>query len=207
MSNLDKPQPVHASCTDEPSPWVARWSHLAAQGATVLDVACGGGRHLQWFAQRGHAVTGVDRDTRAALARVPSAELITADIESGPWPFTTNEATSATVRQFGVVVVTNYLWRPLMQRILDSVAPGGVLIYETFASGNETVGRPGRPDFLLQSGELLRACADFHTVAYENGTLQAPDRFVQRIAAVRKAEVNGVGQPPPRYPLSLKSKL
>jgi hypothetical protein len=76
-----------------------------------------------------------------------------------------------------------------MPRILDSVAPGGVLIYETFASGNETVGRPSRPDFLLQSGELLRVCADLEVVAYENGTLTAPARFVQRIAAVRKAGV------------------
>ena len=207
MSNPDKPLAAHASYPDAPSPWVVRWSHLAAPGATVLDVACGGGRHLQWFAQRGHAVTGVDRDTLAAKARVPHAELLTADIEAGPWPLATQEADGLGIRQFGLVVVTNYLWRPLMPRILGSVAPGGVLIYETFASGNETVGRPSRPDFLLQPGELLRACADFHIVAYENGTLPSPDRFVQRIAAVRKADVNGDEHPALGYPLSLKSAL
>lgn len=208
MSNPDNTKPTaHASYPDAASPWVVRWAHLAEPNATLLDVACGGGRHLEWFAQRGHAVTGVDRDTAAALARVPTAELITADIESGPWPLASDGVNTAAARQFGLVVVTNYLWRPLMSRILDSVAPGGVLLYETFASGNETVGRPSRPDFLLQSGELLRACADFHIVAYENGTLPNPPRFVQRIAAVRKAEVNAGNAPPPGYPLSLKSAL
>lgn len=207
MSNPVKPHSAHASYPDAPSPWVVRWSDLVAPGATVLDVACGGGRHLEWFAQRGHSVTGVDRDTAAARPRVPAAELITADIEAGPWPLTPAGATMAIARQFGVVVVTNYLWRPLMPRILDSVAPGGVLIYETFASGNETVGRPSRPDFLLQPGELLRACADFHIVAYENGTLNAPERFVQRIVAVRKAWVNAGENPVLAYPLSLKSGL
>jgi SAM-dependent methyltransferase len=179
---------------------VVRWSHLAAPGASVLDVACGGGRHLAWFAQRGHPVTGVDRDTAAARARLPGAELITADIEAGPWPLALAEGAPA-ARQFGLVVVTNYLWRPLWPQILDSVAPGGVLIYETFAAGNETVGRPSRPDFLLQSGELLRVCADWQVVAYENGTLAAPARFVQRIAAARKADVQAFDAPNPSYPL------
>ncbi len=205
MSNPDKPLAAHTSYPDAPSPWVTRWSHVVAPGATVLDVACGGGRHLQWFAQRGHAVTGVDRDTAAARARVPDAALVTADIEAGPWPLTQEQAEGGGLREFGLVVVTNYLWRPILSHILGSIAPGGVLIYETFASGNETVGRPSRPDFLLQPGELLRECADFHIVGYENGVLHAPERFVQRIVAVRKAQANP-GEPPPLgYPLSLKS--
>ena len=193
---------AHANYPDAPSPWVVRWSHLAAPGASVLDIACGGGRHLAWFAQRGHPVTGVDRDTAAARARLPDAELITADIEAGPWPLALALAEdSAAARQFGLVVVTNYLWRALWPQILGSVAPGGVLIYETFAVGNETVGRPSRPDFLLQSGELLRVCADLDVVAYENGTLTAPARFVQRIAAVRKASARALDAPNPGYPL------
>jgi len=205
MSSPVEPHAVHAAYPDTPSPWVVRWSHLAAPAATVLDVACGGGRHLEWFTQRGHAVTGVDRDTAAARTRVPHAELITADIEAGPWPLVTGDTDAQSLRNFGLVVVTNYLWRPIMPYILRGVAPGGVLIYETFASGNETVGRPSRPDFLLQPGELLRACTDFHIVAYENGMLDTPDRFVQRIAAVRKAEVNAMDNSIPIYPLSLKS--
>ena len=155
-----------------------------APGAPVLDVACGGGRHLHWFAERGHPVTGVDIDTTAAAAQVPQARLVTADIENGPWPLTD---ASGQAEVFGVVVVTNYLWRPLLPTLLDSLAPGGVLLYETFAQGNETVGRPARPDFLLRTGELLQVCAGLQVVAYENGYLDNPARFVQRIAAVREA--------------------
>ena len=103
-------------------------------------------------------------------------------------------------RTFGGVVVTNYLWRPLLSTIIQSVEPGGVLLYETFAIGNETVGRPARPEFLLQPGELLTACATLQVVAYENGFLDTPARFVQRIAAVRMPEQ---AAPPARHPLHL----
>lgn len=152
-------------------------------GATVLDVACGGGRHLRWFAERGHPVTGVDVDTTAASAQVPTARLLTADIENGPWPLSD---VSGRPEQFAAIVVTNYLWRPLLPTLVASLAPGGVLLYETFAQGNETVGRPARADFLLRPGELLQVCAGLKVVAYENGYLDNPARFVQRIAAVRE---------------------
>ncbi len=164
--------------TEAPSPWVQRWSHLVPAGSPVLDVACGAGRHLRWFAGRGHPVTGVDRSPEALAAVQGVGESVLADIESGPWPFEG--------RQFGGVVVTNYLWRALMPAIVGSVAPGGVLLYETFAAGNETVGKPSRPDFLLQPGELLRACAGLRVVGYEDGFLDHPARYVQRIAAVRE---------------------
>ncbi len=163
---------------EAPSEWVRRWSHLVPAGRPVLDVACGAGRHMRWFAQRGHPVTGVDRDPAAIAAVSGLGEAIEADIENGPWPFEG--------RAFGTVVVTNYLWRPLMPRIALAVEPGGVLIYETFAAGNETVGKPSRPDFLLQPGELLQACAGLRVVAYEDGFLEDPQRFVQRIVAIRE---------------------
>jgi len=163
----------------EPSPWIVRWSHLVRPGGNVLDVACGGGRHMRWFAQRGHAVTGVDISGEAIASVTPLGRALCADIEGGPWPFAGE--------QFDAVVVTNYLWRPRLPDIVAAVAPGGVLLYETFAAGNETVGKPSRPDFLLQPGELLAACAGLQVVAYENGFLDAPARFVQRIAAVRPA--------------------
>lgn len=164
---------------ESPSPWVARWSRLLPAGGRVLDVACGSGRHMRWLRDRGHPVTGVDRSPEAIAAVAPLGEAVLADIENGPWPFAG--------RQFEGVVVTNYLWRPLLAQIVRSVAPGGVLIYETFAAGNETVGKPSRPDFLLQPGELLQACSGLRIVAYEDGFLEAPPRFVQRIAAVRRA--------------------
>ena len=163
--------------TEEVSAWVRRWSHLLPAGGSVLDVACGHGRHMRWFAARGHPVTGVDRSAEAITSVASLGETVVADIENGPWPFPG--------RTFDGVVVTNYLWRPLLAIIVESVAPGGALIYETFAVGNETVGKPSRPDFLLQPGELLRACQDLRVVAYEDGFLDQPARFIQRIAAVR----------------------
>ena len=166
-----------------PSEWIVRWSHLLAPRATVLDVACGSGRHLAWFAARGHSVTGVDRDIDLARLQVPSAELVCADIETGAWPLHLDRR----MRTFGAVVATNYLWRPLLATIAQSVAPGGILLYETFAAGNEAFGRPSRPDFLLQPGELLRTCAAMDVVAYEQGYLTDPPRLVQRIVAVRPA--------------------
>ncbi|HSW18512.1 MAG TPA: class I SAM-dependent methyltransferase [Ramlibacter sp.] len=165
--------------TEEASSWIKRWSHLVPVGAPVLDVACGAGRHMRWFAARGHPVTGVDRSAEAISAVAGIGEAVQADIENGPWPFVG--------QSFGAVVVTNYLWRALLPSIVASVQPGGALLYETFAAGNETVGKPSRPDFLLQPGELLAACSGLRVVAYEDGFLDAPERFVQRIVAVRPA--------------------
>lgn len=176
--------PMHG--LSAPSEWIVRCSHLLAPGATVLDVACGAGRHMQWFAGRGHPVTGVDRSPEAIEAAGAFGRTVEADIESGPWPFAGHA--------FGAVVVTNYLWRPRMADIVGAVAPGGVLLYETFAAGNETVGKPSRPDFLLQPGELLAACAGLRVVAYEDGFIPEPARFVQRIAAIRPAAPDA-GQP------------
>lgn len=174
---------------DAPSDWVRRWSHLVPAGAPVLDVACGRGRHLRWFAEHGHAVTGIDRDPEAVAAARAFGEAVAADLENGNhWPLPG--------RQFGAVIVTNYLWRPIFPDLQASVAPGGVLLYETFALGNETVGRPARPEFLLGPGELLRLVDRLRIVAYEDGFLDQPPRYVQRIAAVRPD-----GNAAPRFPL------
>ena len=167
------------------SAWVQRWSHLVPAEARVLDLACGSGRHVRWFAQRGATVTGVDRDAAATQTLAAIAEIVNADIEAGPWPLAD--------RQFDVVVVTNYLWRALLPRIVASVAPGGVLIYETFGAGNESVGKPSNPNFLLRPGELLQAVAGLRVIAYEDGFERVPERFVQRIVAVR--EPGGLPQP------------
>lgn len=177
--------------TEAPSAWVRRWAHLVPAGGSVLDVACGHGRHVRWFAARGHKVTGVDRSAEGIASIATLGRAVEADIENGPWPFEGE--------RFDAVVVTNYLWRPLWPTLVASVADGGVLICETFAAGNETVGRPSRPDFLLQHGELLRVCADLRTVAYEDGFCDTPERFVQRIAAVRKRPSDDA--PPQRFAL------
>ncbi|MDM0113380.1 class I SAM-dependent methyltransferase [Variovorax sp. J22R133] len=170
------------------SGWIARWTHLVPPGGTVLDVACGSGRHMRWFADKGFVTTGVDRSSDALASAGAFGRTVLADIESGPWPFDG--------KAFDAVVVTNYLWRERLPDVVAALAPGGVLLYETFAQGNETVGKPSRPDFLLAPGELLRACAGLRIVAYEDGFLPDPDRFVQRIAAVRpESQASG----PPRH--------
>ena len=184
---------------EPPSVWIKRWSHLVAPGGGVLDVACGYGRHARWFYERNHPVALVDRaqaaiNSIASVIPATACEAVVADIENGPWPFAG--------RQFAAVVVTNYLWRPLFPTLLGSLQPGGVLIYETFTQGNETVGKPSRADFLLRPGELLEVCSSLRVVAFEDGFQQAPDgsapRFVQRIAAVRAADAGGG---PARYTL------
>jgi SAM-dependent methyltransferase len=162
----------------EPSAWVQRWAAQVPAGGTVLDVACGGGRHARFFAARGHPVDAVDRDADAiaALAKIAGITALRADIEGGPWPYAG--------RQFAAVVVTNYLHRPLFPALLAALAPGGVLIYETFALGNEVYGRPANPDFLLQRGELLRVAAGTRILAFEDIHVEHPrSAVVQRICA------------------------
>lgn len=159
-----------------PSAWVSRFAHLIPSGGQVLDLACGSGRHLRWLAAQGFTVTGVDRDAAAVEPLRAVAEVIVADIENGPWPLPG--------RRFDGIVVTNYLWRSLFPPIRASLAPGGVLIYETFANGHQSIGRPSRPDFLLQRGELLRAFSDLRVVAFEDGFEAEAPRFVQRLVAV-----------------------
>jgi SAM-dependent methyltransferase len=156
-----------------------QWAGLVPPGATVVDVAAGGGRHSLFFAGRGHRVTAVDRDT-AALAGHADLEVVVADLEDGsPWPLTG--------RSFGAVVVTNYLHRPLMTTLLDALQPGGILLYETFMEGNERFGKPSRPDFLLKDGELLElARGRLSVVAYEARLVSEPRlAMVQRLAARR----------------------
>lgn len=168
--------------TTPPSPWIRRWMPLAPPGGRVLDVACGWGRHLRWFLDAGFAGTAVDRDVSAVEDLADRAEILAYDLEDGsPWPFTG--------RTFDVVVVTNYLFRPLFPALEQSVAPGGVLLYETFMRGNEAYGRPRNPDHLLAPGELLHAFPGLQTVAFEQGTIETCGTgVVQRIVCVRREE-------------------
>jgi SAM-dependent methyltransferase len=164
---------------------VVRFARLIAPGGAVLDVACGSGRHARWLEARGHRVTGVDRDADA-LAVSGASEALAADLEGESWPLPE--------RRFAAVVVTNYLHRPLFPALLDALAPGGVLIYETFAVGNERFGRPSNPAFLLRAGELLERCRDLDIVAYEDGLVDDPaPASRQRICAVRRGDAAGDG--------------
>lgn len=168
-----------------PSAWITRFAHLVPRGARVLDVAAGRGRHARLFAARGAHVVAVDRDADAlaALRGVANVDVLVADVEAGPWPFAGTT--------FDAIVVTNYLHRPLFTPLIDALAADGVLLYETFAVGNEALGRPTNPDFLLRDNELLDVARGRLTiVAFEQGRIDG-DRpaIVQRLAAtgVRRA--------------------
>jgi SAM-dependent methyltransferase len=168
-----------------PSAWVARFADRVPRGGRVLDLACGGGRHARLFLGRGHPVTLLDRDTSgvADLAGRPGVEVLEADLEDGrPFPLAG--------RSFAGVVVTNYLHRPILPDLVAAVAPGGALIYETFAQGNEAFGKPSNPAFLLAPGELLDAVRGrLRVLAYEDRTVTHPrPSVVQRICAVRGAD-------------------
>jgi len=170
--------------TGGPSAWVLRFAHLVPVGARVLDLASGTGRHARLFAQRGCKVVAADREVAllAPLHDVPNVTTEVVDLETGHWPFSS--------QRFDAIVVTNYLHRPLFPHLAAALAPGGALLYETFALGNEAFGRPANPDFLLQPGELLEVFGRLTTVvAFEQGKVHAEDRdaVVQRLAAVGRA--------------------
>jgi len=160
---------------------VQRWAGIAGSGA-VLDLACGEGRHSRLFAARGHEVVAIDRraEALAALAGVPRVSTLRADLEDGsPWPLGE--------QRFAVVVVTNYLHRPLFPAIAAALAPGGMLVYETFMVGNERYGKPSNPQFLLHAGELWSAFAPMLEVrAFEQGFRREPKpAVIQRLCALR----------------------
>ena len=163
-----------------PSPWVLRWMPWIRPGGAVLDVACGAGRHARALARLGFEVDAVDRDI-AAFADPPAGVLLReADIESGPWPYAG--------RRFDAIVVANYLHRPLLPLLAGSLEPGGLLVYETFAAGNERFGKPSNPAFLLRPGELLEAVrGKLRVIAYEDLIVDEPrPAALQRLCARRE---------------------
>lgn len=176
--------PPRGHATSEPSRWVARFASLVPEGARVLDLAAGHGRHARLFASRGARVVAVDRDADAlsAMQNVVGIETRAVDLEAAKWPLESE--------RFDAIVVTNYLHRPSLQALLEALAADGVLLYETFARGNEAYGRPSNPDFLLERDELLRLVdGRLIVVAFEQGVVAVPPSgaVVQRLAAVGKA--------------------
>jgi SAM-dependent methyltransferase len=162
-----------------PSPWVKRFLPLIKPGGLVLDLAAGSGRHVRLLRDCGFTVCAVDRDTTSLLPFAgPCCEVRRIDLETdGPWQLGND---------YDGIIVTNYLHRPLLPAIAHALAPGGALIYETFARGNERLGQPHNPDFLLRPGELLDAFTTLTVVAFEQGEVSVPrPAVIQRLAAVR----------------------
>jgi SAM-dependent methyltransferase len=163
-----------------PSAWVQRWLAWIRPGGAVLDVASGAGRHARLLARLGFEVDAVDRDTDSFAGPPAAVKLLQADIEAGPWPYAG--------RRFDGIVVANYLHRPLLPVLASSLEPGGILIYETFARGNERFGKPSNPAYLLAPGELLEAVrGKLRVVAYEDLVVDEPrPAAVQRLCARRE---------------------
>ncbi len=168
--------------SDQPSDWIVRFAPLITPGGAILDVAAGGGRHSRFFADRGHSVTAIDRDI-SLVSSTPNVLAIKADLEDGsPLP--------VTGLRFDGIIVTNYLWRPLIPALRNHLTANGILLYETFAQGNQAFGRPSNPDFLLGRGELLELTLGLTIIAYEDGIVSG-SKVAQRICAA-----NGVGPYP-----------
>lgn len=179
----------------EPSPWVVRYAALISPQGRVLDLACGRGRHVRHLIERDYKVIAVDIDVSdvADLVGDPRVDIVGADLEGGaPWPLGEQNFTG--------IIVTNYLYRPLFPSLVRSLAPGGILIYETFMRGNEAFGRPRNPDHLLLEGELLEAFGGaLRIIAFEQGTIDRPKRAaVQRLVAGRPKTGDGLWPIPGR---------
>ena len=169
----------------QPSAWMCKFAHMIKTNGRVLDLACGAGRNASWLAAQGYMVEAVDRDATALQSMHGLANITTkvADLENTPWPYG--------VQQFDAIVACRYLHRPLLPLLIGSLAPQGVLIYETFMQGHEAYGRPQNPDFLLRPNELLEVFVPALTpVAFEQGLLQQqPAAVMQRICAINGALV------------------
>lgn len=173
---------IHPHDQLTPSAWVCRFARLIAPGGTVLDLACGQGRHARYLAGMGYRVEAVDRDSASLAGLAGTAGITTrcADLEGAPWPYPAG--------CFDGIVVSNYLHRPLVADLLAALRPGGVLIYETFALGNEKLGRPSNPEFLLRPHELLHWVEGrLQVLAFEQGRVELPKpAVIQRICALQR---------------------
>lgn len=171
---------IHMSETA--SLWVRRFLPLIRAGGSVLDLAAGRGRHSLLMAEQGYRVEAVDRDAEALAqiaAKAPEIAIRSADLEGGPWPYHGSA--------FDGIVVSNYLYRPLLPMLFNALDVNGVLIYETFMVGNERFGKPSNPAFLLRPGELLDVVRRrLNVVAFEQGEVDSPrPAVIQRLCATR----------------------
>lgn len=163
----------------EASEWLRKYFDIIPKGGTVLDLACGGGRHSTFLSEKGFSVVAVDIDIEAITQEKPeNTDILYANLEADAWPFNAVE--------FDGIVVVNYLWRSQFSDIKNSLKPGGVVIFDTFMIGNEEYGRPTNSKFLLKSGELKDAFADMDIIAFEEGYVDNPSPAMRQSIVARK---------------------
>jgi len=166
---------------EKPSPWIVKNTPLIRKNGRVLDLACGTGRHAIWLAKQGYQVDAIDRDAQvvSSMVEIDNINVVILDLEAGDWP--------QSGQRYDGLVVSRYLYRPLLQTLATLLNPGGVLIYETFMVGNERYGKPSNPHFLLRPNELLEIYSPLlNVISFEQGEEQLPRPAVmQRICATR----------------------
>lgn len=166
-----------------PSSWIGECAELFPQDGTVLDAACGSGRHALLFAAAGFRVVALDRD-EAALGRIADiAGALGLPLETNSVDLERGDADLGTDR-FSVIIAVHYLHRPLFAALIRALEPGGLLIHETFTTKQAALGKPTNPDFLLEPGELPRLVEPLEILRSREGRFDG--REVASIAA-RKA--------------------
>jgi len=169
---------------EPPSPWIVKYVPLIPKNGRVLDLACGNGRHAIWLAKQGYQVDALDRDAKALanMAGIENINISIADLETGSW--------SGSGQRYDGIIVSRYLYRPLLSQLAKMLKPDGILIYETFMAGNERYGKPSNPDFLLLPNELLEIYSPLLSIiAFEQGEVKTPRPAVmQRICAKKILE-------------------
>jgi SAM-dependent methyltransferase len=168
---------------EQPSPWIVKYAPLIRKKGRVLDLACGSGRHAIWLAQQGYQVDAVDRDAQALsiMADIDNIDVFIVDLEASDWLHLG--------QRYDGLIVSRYLYRPLLPALAEILNPGGVLIYETFMVGNERYGKPSNPDFLLLPNELLEIYSPLlNIIDFEQGEVKTPRPAVmQRICAQKSS--------------------
>jgi len=166
---------------EKPSPWIVKYAPLIPKAGRVLDLACGNGRHAIWLVKQGYQVDAIDRDAQvvSSMEGMDNINVFVADLEAGDWPHSD--------RKYDGLIVSRYLYRPLLHTLPAMLNPGGVLIYETFMVGNERYGKPSNPDFLLLPNELFEIYSPvLNIIAFEQGEETMPRPAVmQRICAAK----------------------